>query len=247
MESGLDGRVALITGGGSGIGLATARVLAGEGCRLLLADLAPDRAVAELSELDAELEGVVCDVSSPEQARAAVQRAVERFGRLDVLVASAGIYETSDPDQLSDEQWQRTLEVNLSGTFMCAREAIAAMAVNGWGRVVTLSSMAAQTGGDAAGAAYVASKAGVMGLTRSLAKHGGPQGVTVNCVNPGLIETPMTGEIDSGPLAKVAASTPLGRNGTAQDVAYVIAMLCTEGAGFVTGCHVNVNGGLVMD
>lgn len=247
MDTKLDGRVALITGGASGIGLAAARALAAEGCRIVLADLRPQEAAAELEadHRDA-VHPVVVDVSVPEQARAAVAASVERFGRLDVLVTCAGVWETRGLD-LTDEEWDRTLTVNLSGTYHCARAAIDAMAVNGWGRIVTLASSAAQTGGGAAGPAYVASKAGVMGLTRSLAKHAGPSGITVNSLTPGLIETPMTQRLSAEDLAAAANAVPLRRNGTAEEVAAVIVMLASEGLGFVTGSHVNVNGGLVMD
>lgn len=247
MDTGLDQKVALVTGGGSGIGLAAARALAVEGCRIVLADLRPEAALAELEAAHpGAVHAVAGDVSVPAEARRAVHAAVERFGRLDVLVTSAGVYETTGIEGLTDEEWERTLAINLGGTFMCAREAISAMAVNGWGRVITLASMAAQTGGAAAGPAYVASKAAVMGITKSLAKYAGPKGVTVNTIAPGFIETPMTGKIPSEDQDAVRAITPMRRNGTADDVAAMIVMLASEGAGFVTGANVNVNGGLVM-
>jgi NAD(P)-dependent dehydrogenase (short-subunit alcohol dehydrogenase family) len=247
MDTGLDGRVALVTGGASGIGLAAGRALADEGARVVLADLIGNAAAAELErQHGGAVHGVVADVSVPAQARGVVAAAVERFGRLDVLVTSAGVYETQGL-ALSDEEWERTLAVNLAGTYHCARAAIDAMAVNGWGRIVTLASSAAQTGGGAAGPAYVASKAAVMGLTRSLAKHAGPMGITVNSVVPGMIETPMTQRVSVEDRAAAACAVPLRRNGTAADVAAVIVMLASEGLGFVTGSHVNVNGGLVMD
>jgi 3-oxoacyl-[acyl-carrier protein] reductase len=248
VETGLDGRVALVTGAASGIGRAAALALAAEGCRVVVADIRPEDAAAELAaEHPAAAHDVVVDVSDPAQARAAVDAAVEHFGRLDVLVTSAGVYETEGVRELSDEEWERTLAINLSGTFHCARAAIEAMAAGGWGRIVTLASSAAQTGGGHAGPAYVASKAGVVGLTRSLAKYAGPMGITVNSVLPGLIETPMTEKIGAEDLAAAAGAVPIRRNGTAFDVAAVIVMLASEPLGYVTGAHVNVNGGLVMD
>lgn len=248
MDTGLHGRVALVTGAASGIGLAAARALAAEGCRIVLADLAPGTAAEELERAHlGAVHAIVADVSVPDQARGAVAAAVTRFGRLDVLVTSAGVYETNDLDALSDEEWERTLSINLSGTYHCARAAIAAMAVGRWGRIVTLSSSAAQTGGGSAGPAYVASKAAVMGLTRSLAKHAGPKGVTVNAIVPGMIETPMTARLSEADRASAAAAVPLRRNGTPEEVAAAIVMLASEGLGYVTGSHVNVNGGLVMD
>jgi 3-oxoacyl-[acyl-carrier protein] reductase len=248
MDCGLDGRVALVTGAASGIGLASARALAREGCRLVAADLDPAPAQAMLAGAAAEgrLHLLEVDVADPQAARGAVAATVERFGRLDVLLTAAGVYETNALEQLSDAEWERVVTINLRGTFACARAAIPAMAANRWGRVITVASMAAQTGGMAAGAAYVASKAGVMGLTRSLAHAAGPHGVTVNCVAPGVIDTPMTKRLAAG-WADVAARTPLRRIGTVEDVSGVVLMLASEAAGFVTGTHVNVNGGMVMD
>lgn len=248
MDTGLSQKVSLVTGGGSGIGLAAARALAAEGSRVVVADLKPDFAV---TTINAERPGVahshLCDVAVAEEARDAVEEAVAHFGRLDVLVTSAGVYETKGVDLLTDEEWEHTLAVNLSGTYHCARAAIAAMAANGWGRIITIASTAAQTGGGAAGPAYVASKTGVMGLTRALAKYAGPKGITVNSIVPGLIDTPMTAWFSSEDRATAAAQTPVRRNGSPDDVAAVVVMLASEGLAFVTGSHINVNGGLVMD
>ena len=246
MKTGLENKVALITGGASGIGLASARALLEEGCRVVLADLRPEAALAELGALrPRDVRAVTGDISVPEEARRAVREAVECFGSVDVLVTSAGVYETTGVE-MSDEEWERTLAINVTGTFMCARAAIAEMARHGWGRVITLSSMAAHTGGGAAGPAYVASKSAILGLTKSLAKHAGPHGVTVNAILPGFIETPMTGKIAAEDQEAIRAMTPLRRNGTAEDIAEVVVMLASEPARFITGAQINVNGGLVM-
>lgn len=248
MNTGLEGKIAMVTGGGSGIGKAVVRALAQEGCRVVIADLAPGASAVELSdEFPEQVELLACDLSSPDECRRAVLWVAERLGGLDVLVTSAGIYETAGVAALTDEEWERTISVNLGGTFMCAQAALPVMAAGGWGRIVTLSSMGAQTGGGAAGPAYVSSKAAILGLTKSLAKHAGPQGVTVNCVAPGFIDTPMTGQLAPEDRESIKAITPLRRNGTPEDVAAVVVMLASEGAGFITGEHINVNGGLVME
>ena len=246
MNLGLRDRVAVVTGAGSGIGLASARALAAEGCRIVAADLREDAVAALAAERPEAWAAVAADVSTPAGARAPVDVALKRFGRLDVLVACAGVYETSALEEASADMWDRVHAINLRGTFLCAQAAIAAMAPRGWGRVVTFSSMAAETGGYDAGPAYVAAKAGVLGLTRSLASAAGPHGITVNCLCPGIIETPMTAVLDPAGKRATAARTPLRRTGGPEEVAAVVAMLCAESAGFVTGAHLDVNGGLVM-
>lgn len=247
MKTDLEGRVALVTGGGSGIGRAICEALLDEGCRVAIADLRPESAVSALtSEYGDAVVEIACDLSHPDDARRAVRDAIAHFGRLDIAVTSAGVYETAGVAAITDEQWARTLAVNLTGTFMTARAAIDAMAPGGWGRVITISSMAALTGGGAGGPAYVASKAGVVGLTKSLAKYAGPFGVTVNSILPGFIETPMTAEIDEAGQRSVAEATPMRRLGAARDIAATVVMLASGSSGFITGAQVNVNGGLVM-
>jgi 3-oxoacyl-[acyl-carrier protein] reductase len=240
MDLGLDGRVAVVTGAARGIGRATAQLLASEGVRIVAADLREP----ELAGFDEGAIAVAVDVADPEGAKALVDASQAAFGRLDILVCSAGVYETNSLLDLGAQEWDRVQAINLRGTFLCAQAAVPAMAANGWGRIVLLSSLAALTGGLAAGASYVASKAGVMGLTRSLANHVGPLGITVNCVNPGIIETPMTEALER---EQIAARTPVRRNGTPEDVASIITMLASDRAGFVTGAHLSINGGLVAD
>jgi len=246
MNTGLKNRVAMVTGAASGIGLATAQALAAEGCRIVAVDRDEDVLSRRGAESERSWVDVACDLSMEDAGEKAVQAAVDHWGRLDVLVTSAGIYEVGSVADVDAGAWDRVTAINLRGTYLCARAAIPAMSRNRWGRIVTLSSMAAATGGFSAGPAYVASKAGVLGLTRHLAHAGGPHGITANCVCPGIIETPMTAILDSDNKRATAARTPLGRNGEAADVAAVIVMLASEGAGFVTGAHLDVNGGLVM-
>ena len=246
MNTGLDGRVAIVTGAGSGIGQAAARALIAEGCRVVAAD----RNV-EAVDLLAEQHPSMCvacagDVTDRRYAGAVVDAASTRFERLDVLITCAGVWETTRFDETSDESWDGVLEINLGATFRFARAAVGAMIPRRWGRVVTISSMAARTGGAAAGPAYVASKAGVVGLTRSLANFAGPYGVTVNCVSPGVIDTPMIAHANPTQTAATIERTPLRRLGRPEEVAAVAVMLASEGAGFVHGAHIDVTGGLIM-
>lgn len=233
--------MAIVTGAGSGIGRATARALADEGCAVVAADLRPPTVSYPSDWVSVAVD--VADVSAGERL---VRAAQERFDRLDVLVCCAGVYDTAQAMDVDAAAFDRVQAVNVRGSFGCARAALPAMGVRRWGRIVLLSSMAAHTGGVAAGPAYVASKAAVVGLTRSLAHAGGPLGVTVNCVSPGVIDTPMTSVMDAATKADLAARTPLGRTGRPEDVAPVVVMLASAGARFVTGAHLDVNGGLVM-
>jgi 3-oxoacyl-[acyl-carrier protein] reductase len=244
MDLGLSGRVAAITGAASGIGRACAQALADEGCHIVAADVRARP--MDWSSADTGWVSSVADVSTLEGAREVVGAAVRRFGRLDVLVACAGVYDTRRLPDIDPGSWDGVLAVNLRGTFLCAQAAIDAMLPNGWGRIVTFASVVARTGGTIAGPAYVASKAGVIGLMRSLAHAGGPHGITVNCVAPGVIDTPMTATMGGHEKREFAAGTPLRRIGRAEEVADVVTMLASERAGFVNGAVVNVDGGLSM-
>ena len=241
METGLAGKVALVTGGASGIGLACVRALADEGARVVVADLNAE-AVPEVGGVT-----VAVDVTKAEDARRAVAAAVESFGALDVLVTCAGIFHATPLDRITSEEWDRVQAVNLRGTFLVAQAALAVMIPRRSGRIVTIASLAGQVGGLAAGASYAASKAGVTGLTKSLARFAGPHGITVNTVNPGIIDTPMTAGLPEEQRAKLVERTPLGRVGRAEEVAAVVVFLASDAASFVHGAHVDVNGGLNMD
>lgn len=246
MKTGLKGRVAAVTGAASGIGLATARALEAEGCLIVASDINEGVVTSITAENPDVWWPVIADVAGEKGAAAVVDAALTRFGRIEIMVTCAGIYETGALAEVGPEEWDRVHAVNLRGTYLCARSAIRAMGSQGWGRIITFSSMAAQTGGLQAGPAYVAAKAGVIGLTRSLANSAGPQGITVNCLCPGIIETPMTTVLDEESKRATAARAPLRRNGTPEDVAALVTMLASDAAGFVTGAHLDVNGGLAM-
>lgn len=245
MDLGLDERVAIVTGGANGIGAACARALAAEGCRVLVVDRSP--APRPTGVAPDRFHSIIADISTEDGATSAVDAAVGRFGRLDVLVACAGVYETGAVSEVDAAEFDRVLGINARGAYLCARAVLPVLVDRGWGRVILFGSMAADTGGRvAAGPAYVASKAAVLGLTRSLAHVGGPHGVTVNCVVPGLIDTPMTAVMPDTAKRAAILGTPMRRVGTSDDVAAAVVMLASEPLGFVSGAHVDVNGGLVM-
>jgi 3-oxoacyl-[acyl-carrier protein] reductase len=248
METGLVGKVAIVTGGSGGIGLACARAFVAEGARVVLGDLNAEAAAASAAELGADIAvSAAVDVSRPEDAQRLVDVAIEHFGRLDVLVASAGVHRDTRLDEVSPEEWDLLLAVNLRGVFLTAQAALRVFVPQRSGRIVALASLASQTGGLAASAAYAASKGGVVTLTKSLARYAGPHDVTANCVNPGIIDSPMTAGWSAEDLARLTASTPLGRLGTTDEVAAAVVFLASDAASFVTGTQIDVNGGILMD
>jgi NAD(P)-dependent dehydrogenase (short-subunit alcohol dehydrogenase family) len=236
--------IALVTGAGSGIGYATALALAADGYRVALVDKYPqviDRLAASRPD---DFAAFVVDLADRSACEDLVRRVDSQLGLVGVLVMSAGVYETSGWDGLSLDEWELTHAVNLRSNFQLAQAVLPGMRQAGRGRVVMLTSLAADTGGAAAGPAYVSSKAGIIGLTRSLALTAGPFGITVNAVSPGFIVTPMTARLDPGEMAAVAERTPLRRLGTPEDIAGVITSLVSDAFSFVTGQVIAVNGGL---
>jgi len=246
-------RVAVVTGAASGMGLAIARHLAARGDRVGLLDLQGDAAVEAAEDLrrtGASATGVAADVTD----RAAVDGALEKvradLGPIGILVTSAGLDAFEAFGEISAESWDRILAVNLTGTFHCLQAAIPDMREAGWGRIVTISSSSAQSGAPRM-AHYVAAKAGVIGLTRSVALDFARHGITVNAITPGMIDTPMLRGAaaggDIGTLEKVAArAVPVGRAGTPEEIAAACGFLCSDEASFITGQVVGVNGGMVL-
>jgi len=245
VETGLAGKAAVVTGGASGIGLACVRALVGEGAAVVLADLNEEEGARAAAELAAHY--VAADVSKPEHARRVVEETVRKAGGLDVLVTCAGAFHSTPLDRIEADEWDRIQAVNLRGVFLVAQAALEVMIPRRRGRIVTVGSLAGQSGGLAAGASYAASKAGVAALTKSIARFAGPHGITANCVNPGIIDTPMIAAWPRELLERTVAQTPLGRVGKPEEVAAIVVMLASDGAGFVHGAHIDVNGGLFMD
>jgi NAD(P)-dependent dehydrogenase (short-subunit alcohol dehydrogenase family) len=236
-----EGRAAVVTGGGSGIGLATARRLASEGCRVLIADL--DQAKAEEAADDIGRNGpaalgVACDVSKEDQAAAAVETAIKKFSRLDIVINNAGLMVFKPIVEHTEEDWLRILNVDLLGAFYFTKHAFGAMK-NG-GAIVNVSSIhAIETTPNVA--SYAAAKAALVSLTRSAAIEGKPLGIRVNCVLPGAVDTPMLWE---NPNVKAGLETINTSDvGTPEEVAAVIAHLASGDADFVQGAAVRVDGG----
>ena len=247
----VDGKVALVTGGARGIGRASAELLAAEGAAVAVADINMDGA-RDVADVIAQRSGralaVQVDVARPEQIAPMFERVVEHFGRLDVLHNNAGVLDMTPLDELTAEGWDRLMDVNLRGAFLCAQQALRVMQRQGQGgRIVNTASMGGQVGGIVAGANYSASKAAVACLTKSLARVGGPHNILVNSLNPGVIDTAMPAAFPPERRQAMIEATPLKRMGTAEEVAKVVLFLASDLASFVTGTHVDINGGLYMD
>jgi 2-hydroxycyclohexanecarboxyl-CoA dehydrogenase len=242
-------RVAVVTGAASGMGLAIGQRLAAQGHRIALLDLdgdAAERAAADVRRTGAQAVAAAVDVADRGAVDDALERVRNELGPVEIMVTSAGLDEFSPFTDISAAMWDRMIAVNLTGTFHCLQAAVPDMLAGGWGRIVTISSSSAQSGA-ARMAHYVASKGGVIGLTKALAVELGPHGITVNTIPPGAIETPMTSRAEaSGDLPSIdviAKMIPVRRTGTPDDIAAACAFLCSEDAGYITGQQINLNGG----
>ena len=248
----MSGRVAVVTGAASGIGLGVARRLAEDDHAVALLDLDGDgvrQAVNDLQAKGRRVRGHAVDVAD----RVALERVYvsvrEELGPVTIVVTSAGI-EAFDPVlDITPEKWDRLIAVNLTGTFTCLQLAVPDMVAAGWGRIVTISSSSAQSGAPNM-AHYVASKGGVIGLTKAFARELARHGITANTIPPTIVDTPMArkGEAngDVPPVETMAKMVPLGRAGTPDDIASACSYLCTEEAGYITGQIIGVNGGMYI-
>jgi NAD(P)-dependent dehydrogenase (short-subunit alcohol dehydrogenase family) len=243
----LAGRVALVTGAARGLGRAAAERLLAGGARVALNVHRPEQAEALSRALG---DGVLVragDVADSRTVRDLVAAVLDRFGRLDVLVNNAAAAYSTRFERITEEEWRRALDVNLTAAFLCIQAAVPAMKAQSYGRVVNLSSTAGKSVSTLGGAHYTASKAGLLGLTRAAAKELGPYGITVNAVCPGLIDTELTREhATPEDLAAYARSFPIQRLGTAAEVADLICFLASEQAGYITGASLDINGGDLM-
>ena len=242
-------RTAVVTGGSRGIGRAVCVQLARQGCHVVVNYCHGEAAAAETVSLcraeGAQAVAVQADVSTAEGCKKLFEEAVNAFGRVDILVNNAGITRDNLILRMSEADFDAVLDANLKGAFLCCKEAARRMVRQRWGRIINLSSVVALRG-NAGQTNYAASKAGLIGLTKALAKEEGPSGITVNCVAPGVIETDMMAAFTAEDKAALAEETPVGRLGTPEEVAKLLVFLAGEDAGYITGQVFGVNGGLVI-
>jgi 3-oxoacyl-[acyl-carrier protein] reductase len=245
----MGGRIALVTGGSRGIGRAVAVALAGSGHRVAVGFASDKEAAQEtcaaVEAAGSEAMAFQADVTDPAALDAAFGEVERAWGKVEVLVANAGVTGDGLSMRMTDDQWNRVLRTNLDGAFFAMRRAMPGMIRARWGRMIAIGSVVALTG--AAGQAnYAAAKSGLVGLTRALARELGGRGVTANVVAPGPITTAMTDALTDARRAEMTALVPLGRFGTSEEVAAVVAFLASDAAGYVTGSVIPVDGGLGM-
>lgn len=245
-EGRVAGKVALVTGARGGIGRATALALAAEGADLVLGDVANLEETAEAVRA-AGAERVITaklDVTRAAEAEAAVSRGVQELGRLDILVNNAGVGKPAPLAEVTDELWDWIMDVNLKGAFICSRAAAPHMGPGS--AIVNVASLAGRASSPVMACAYSASKAGLLGLTRHLAKELGPRGIRVTAVNPGVVITALTESFSPEHLERVTESISLGRTSQPEEIAKVIVFLASDDAGYVTGASLDANGGIFM-
>lgn len=245
-------RVAVVTGGGSGLGRSIAEHLAGDGHSVAILDVNGDsafQAADELQETGVQAVGIHVDVSDQDAVNQAFESTRNTLGPIGILVTSAALAGFTKFDEITLDEWDRYLAVNLTGTFLCIQAALPDMVASQWGRIVTISSAAGQNGAVRQGH-YSATKGGVIAMTKTVAAEYASRGITANTVPPFVIDTPMLREQQRAkklpPAEMLVRAIPAGRLGTGDDVAATCAFLCSEGAGYVTGQVIGVNGGAVL-
>lgn len=241
-------KVAVITGASRGIGRSIALALADAGAKIVAVDLDPvatEAIVAELKERGTEAIAVLGNVTVSEDTEKMIDAAVAAFGRVDILVNNAGITRDGLLMRMKDEDWDAVMTVNLKGAFLCSRAAAKVMTKQRYGRIINIASVVGQMG-NAGQANYCASKAGLIGLTKSNARELAKRNVTVNAVAPGFIATAMTDALPEKVREELAAQIPLGRLGSADDIANAVVFLALESSAYITGQVIAVNGGMYM-
>jgi len=241
-------QVALVTGASRGIGQRIAERFSRAGAAVILADVAEaevEKAAEELREAGATALGVPMDVSSQESIKQALTRISQDFEKIDILVNNAGITRDKLMLRMSEDDWNRVIEINLTGVFQVTRQVLPLMVRKRYGRIINVASVVGQMG-NAGQANYVASKAGVIGFTKSVAQEVASRGITANAVAPGFIDTAMTASLSEETRQNLLSAVPLGRMGTVEDIAAGVLFLASREAGYITGHVLNINGGMYM-
>ena len=245
----LKNRVVIVTGGARGIGRAIAQGFIREGAKVALVDVDKEK-LEVLSETEKEKDKVIavpCDITKSVEVKAMVDQVRNAFGRIDILVNNAGIIRRGTIDTVTEEDWDRVIEVNLKGTFNCCKAVVEIMKSQKYGKIVNVSSIAGKMGDITSAPGYGPSKAGMDALTKTLARQLAQYGINVNAVSPHAIETEMSAQWSEERRKEIIASIPLGRLGKPEDVANAVLFLASDEASFITGEILDVNGGALMD
>lgn len=241
----LTGKTALVTGASGGIGGAIARRLHGQGATVVLSGTRAEALEALAGELGERTQVMTCNLSDPAETEALVGRVEAEAGQLDILINNAGLTRDGLAMRMKDEDWQQVLDVNLTAAFRLARASLKGMMKRRWGRIIGISSIVGVTGNPGQ-ANYAASKAGLIGMTKSLAQEVASRGITVNCVAPGMIETAMTDALNQQQRERILTAIPMQRLGKSEEIASGVVYLASEEAAYVTGQTLHVNGGMAM-
>lgn len=243
------GKVAIITGSSHGIGKAAAIDFAKNGASVVICarnEVELKKVEKEIKNLGGNVFSKVIDMSHEKEVKLLINETVEHFGKLDIMVCNAGVKSTIPFFEIDDQEWYRVLDINLKGTFYCCRESMRQMKLQGYGKIVTVSSKAGQVGAVLANIPYSASKAGIIVMTKCAAKIMAPYNINVNCVAPGTVDTPFISDFDNDKRKLLMNLIPLGRLGKSTDISPIILFLSSDQANWVTGAVFNVNGGEVM-
>jgi 3-oxoacyl-[acyl-carrier protein] reductase len=241
----LTGKIALVTGASGGIGGAIAKGLHTQGATVVLSGTRAEALEKLASELGGRTAVMACNLADQGQASGLVGRVEAELGQLDILVNNAGLTRDGLAVRMKNEDWQEVIDINLTAAFRLAKASLKGMMKRRWGRIVSISSIVGHTGNPGQ-ANYVTSKAGLTGLTKALAQEVATRGITVNCVAPGMIETPMTDALNEQQRARLLVAIPMQRLGKVDEIASAVSYLASDEAGYVTGQTLHVNGGMAM-
>ncbi len=242
-----EGRVAIVTGGGRGIGRAIAERAASDGATVVIADLDDQAAAESVAAIEAaggRASAIHVDVTRPEDAATMADATTRAFGRVDILVNNAGLLRSTPAAEVSADEWRLVVDANLTGSFLCAQAAFQALRDSGHGRIVNVASMAGRATSTLGGVHYTAAKAGILGLTRHLAREWARDRITVNAISPGIVDTPMVrGSTGPERLEQVIAAIPMARLARPDEIAALVCFLASDEAAYITGANVDIHGG----